>query len=1135
MFIAHSLGGVVIQEMLRRSRACQSDQPDLFQIFKSTVGIMFFGTPHGGADPRGYLQRVSESIGRVSKLRLNEEAIRDLLPSSDRLRRLRDEFREMASTQRWKIHSFQEELGLEDLKGDKVVKDDFSHLNCPAIEVKQYIEASHMNMCRFTGMDDPEYRKVAAGLYRIARSTIEKLMKTGAVVGKKDSPFRNHEARFVLSEEQKRSLLDSLRFDQMEVRQMSIKTAYAETCSWLTKKKEYVDWADENKFEQHRGFLWIKGKPGTGKSVLMKYALGNLRNTALDRTQICFFFNARGSKLERTTLGMYRTLLVQLYEKLPRLQLAFGALGLSPTVTFAWSIEALKDLFERTIRLLGSRPVVCCIDALDECEESQVRDMIEFFQRLGDVAAATKVRFWVLFTSRHYPHITINKGLHLVLESQKGHEQDISEYIENMSTIGNGERARKLKKNMRAKASGVFMWVVLVVGILNKEHDEGRTMRRLQKTLSAIPGDLHELFRDIITRDTRNKDELLLCLQWLLFTARPLRPEELYFAIVSGTDPDEILPWDIEEIPMESIIKFILNSSKGLVECTSSDQPTVQFIHESVRDFLLKDGLKTVWPDLGVNFQGQSHDTLTRCCRRYLDNDVMTALNFPSHSELSRQQHAEIRQTATQKFPFLDYSVRNIFCHSDFAEIGNTDQEKFLNDLPLVNWIQLYNMIHGGKVFIDIIQGGKIFRPYSSHASLFYVLAERNTTCLIRRHFTASCCFQVEDEQYGAPILAALATGNNELITTMLAAQAASQPFDPFLDNILRPYKNQTKQYTRIKRGFCFDEDDGILRTIAYQGDEVIFAFYLAANKNLDEQDHFGRTLLSYAAERGYQAVAKRLLATKLVSADSKSREGRTSLSYAAEQGHVSIVRMLIGEDGVGPDSSSDFKRTPLSYAAEKGHEQIIAILLAEGVDPDSKEALSNRTPLRYATEHGHAGVVQMLLSTDVDVDSKDSESEQTCLLWAAQHQNESIVKLLLDKNADVEAITPTGRTALALAAENGNGEIVGLLLDKGADVNKLDKSKWSPLLLAAKAGHDVVLRLLIERNGDIEATDGDFGRSPLSWAAGYGHTAAVRFLLEKGANTESRDKYGRTPSDCANSQGQRETLWELMFAPKKR
>jgi hypothetical protein len=142
------------------------------------------------------------------------------------------------------------------------------------------------------------------------------------------------------------------------------------------------------------------------------------------------------------------------------------------------------------------------------------------------------IRFQVFFSSRHYPHITISRGLSLILEGQEGHDKDITDYVDSELRIGQTVLAQKIKADLQEKSSGVFMWVVLVVDMLNKEHDEGRAPRRLQQKLKEIPGDLHKLFRDILTRDYRNKNELLLCIQWLLFARKPLNPEQLYFAII---------------------------------------------------------------------------------------------------------------------------------------------------------------------------------------------------------------------------------------------------------------------------------------------------------------------------------------------------------------------------------------------------------------------------------------------------------------------------------------------------------------------------------------------------------------------------------------------------------------------------
>ncbi|KAE8346867.1 hypothetical protein BDV24DRAFT_147041 [Aspergillus arachidicola] len=125
-----------------------------------------------------------------------------------------------------------------------------------------------------------------------------------------------------LNEQQKRELLDSLHFDQIDAHHLTIKKAHAKTCRWLLRQGEYLDWLDCSKVIEHNGFLWIKGKPGAGKSTLMKFALDNARRVLKGKNNIiiAFFFNARGDKLEKSTLGMYRSLLLQLLERLPELQ-----------------------------------------------------------------------------------------------------------------------------------------------------------------------------------------------------------------------------------------------------------------------------------------------------------------------------------------------------------------------------------------------------------------------------------------------------------------------------------------------------------------------------------------------------------------------------------------------------------------------------------------------------------------------------------------------------------------------------------------------------------------------------------------------------------------------------------------------
>ncbi|KAL2795014.1 hypothetical protein BJX66DRAFT_337237 [Aspergillus keveii] len=195
-----------------------------------------------------------------------------------------------------------------------------------------------------------------------------------------------------------------------------------------------------------------------------------------------------------------------------------------------------------------ARPVLCYIDALDECDEEEIRDMLSFFEQLGGLAVSKELRFLVCFSSRHYPHVTINHNIDLVLEDQDGHQQDIANYVHSELKGGRSKRILQIKDDVIARASGIFLWVVLVVQILNKECDRGR-VHALEKRLKEIPDGLHSLLKDILTRDNHDMANTLLCLQWILYAKQPLSREETYFALLSGAmSSEDLTNWTAEEV-----------------------------------------------------------------------------------------------------------------------------------------------------------------------------------------------------------------------------------------------------------------------------------------------------------------------------------------------------------------------------------------------------------------------------------------------------------------------------------------------------------------------------------------------------------------------------------------------------------
>jgi ABC-type lipoprotein export system ATPase subunit len=63
----------------------------------------------------------------------------------------------------------------------------------------------------------------------------------------------------------------------------------------MFERPEFRDWLERRNVSEHKGLLWIKGKPGSGKSVMMKHIQTHISQAS--SAIISFFFNARGSPL----------------------------------------------------------------------------------------------------------------------------------------------------------------------------------------------------------------------------------------------------------------------------------------------------------------------------------------------------------------------------------------------------------------------------------------------------------------------------------------------------------------------------------------------------------------------------------------------------------------------------------------------------------------------------------------------------------------------------------------------------------------------------------------------------------------------------------------------------------------------
>ncbi|ENH66796.1 hypothetical protein FOC1_g10007452 [Fusarium oxysporum f. sp. cubense race 1] len=793
-------------------------------------------------------------------------------------------------------------------------------------------------------------------------------------------------------------ILKSLNFEEIDARKSTIKAAHSKTCRWFLQHPDYISWVSSQQMPHHHGFMWIKGKPGAGKSTIMKFIY--LESKKKDRKHqsltASFFFNARGELLERTVSGMYRSLLLQLFQGLPDLECVLDDPELLPqSQSGCPSLNVLKDLFRAAVTRLGQRSFTCFIDALDECDEQQVMDLVEYLEDLAEQCSEDNVDLHICFSSRHYPYIDIRFGNHIILEDQIGHANDLESYITTHLRIKSRPLLAELQEKMLDKAAGVFLWVVLVVNILNQESRRGGLA--LKRRLDEIPSGLSDLFKDLLRRDTANMEGLQLSLLWILLSKRPLQPEEYYHAIWSGLYLEGLADHDIPEVDTEDsedcFARCVISSSKGLAEITKVKQPRVQFIHESVRDFLIKDkGLHELWPELGPDWESVGHDRLKLCCYSYFE--LVTR-----KEQIEDSYHTDV-------YPFLEYASQSVLHHADLAS-NIANQQSLLENLRTSVWKRVVNSFEKHKV-----------RKYSPAAGLLYILAERGHSSLIRTRLNSDANIYVpsEKDRYVYPLIAAMAKGDKRSVIALLVEFLVNVGADP---------------------NTCGVKDEPILFVAVAKGNEKATKLLLERGASAEVKSRWAQTPLHLAAKKEGSGAIMEALLSYGAEIDARDNWDETCLHEAMRRSKetLEIVRLLL-ENGARADARSRSGQTCLHTFARRGAfipstDDLVQLVTSRGTDLNANDNDGN-TPLHLMTKHGNVEA----LSTFADqpglyLDARNRLGK-TPLHVAALRNSPGRLAILIKKGADINSLDNKSRTPLDDAIERGHEQAIQLLMDNG-------------------------------------------------------------------------------------------------------
>ncbi|RSL57756.1 hypothetical protein CEP54_008121 [Fusarium duplospermum] len=324
-------------------------------------------------------------------------------------------------------------------------------------------------------------------------------------------------------------VLKSLHFDARVERMNMIRQEYSQTCRWIFRpstkhgpasdhmpqqahpKSHPQSWPCFTTWLQSEGppIYWICGKPGSGKSTLMKFIASDesptrdsLKQWLPDVQILSHYFWLPGLPLQNNIKGFLCSLVYQVLSQ--DMSVALNLLESKPYITrkssaMDWDPAELRRILINMVHQPG-KAFCIILDGLDELSPKEnPRDLVDIIKELQGP------RVKLCLASRPEPTMKIYLGHYPTLLMHVLIRDDIRKYAKGildqaMSHRNGTLEVDRLVDEISYDADGVFLWVVLVTRSLERGIEKGDSLQILQERLRQIPKSLTELYTSMWQR-----------------------------------------------------------------------------------------------------------------------------------------------------------------------------------------------------------------------------------------------------------------------------------------------------------------------------------------------------------------------------------------------------------------------------------------------------------------------------------------------------------------------------------------------------------------------------------------------------------------------------------------------------------
>jgi ankyrin repeat protein len=458
----------------------------------------------------------------------------------------------------------------------------------------------------------------------------------------------------------------------------------------------------------------------------------------------------------------------------------------------------------------------------------------------------------------------------------------------------------------------------------------------LRKALKSLPKTLDDTYaRILLSIDEDYMQDALKVLQWLSFSSRPLRIEEVaeVVAVDQGSDPqfdsERRLSEPHDLLIICSSLVTISSTTLELANGTLEETEELRLAHFSVKEYLLSERIRAGPASKFHILEIPAHLSIAQTCLAYL-------LQFNKPNSLT--------PNTSQEYPLTRYAAKYWAKHAKARDASEAPLDLLTTKLfglekdCFLNWIRMYDP--------DLPWAEPDFsREVESIAPQLYYASLLGLNQVVQWLLERGVDINAQGGRLFSALQAASFYGHVQVVQQLLERGANINAQGGHIGNALQ--------------------------AASLEGHDQVVQQLLEWGADINAHGAEGSALLG-ASFNGNDQVVQQLLKW---GADVNNQGGYfgNALQAASLKGRDQIVQWLL-ESGANVNAQGGFYGSALQAASRWGHDQIVQRLLESGASVNTQGGQYGNA-LWAASVNGHNQVIQRLLEWGADNNTWGEES----------------------------------------------------------------------------------------------------------------------------------------------------------------